>query len=36
MTAINPIFKPFVKPYRYKVAKGAAGQGKVGQLHAYS
>lgn len=36
MTAINPIFKPFIKPHRYKVAKVGAGQGKVGQLHAYS
>lgn len=36
MTAINPIFKPFIKPHRYKVAKVGAGQGKVGQLHVYS
>lgn len=36
MTAINPIFKPFIKPHRYKVAKAVAGQGKAGQLHAYS
>lgn len=36
MTAINPIFKPFVKPHRYKVAKVAAGQGKAGRLHDYS
>ncbi len=36
MTAINPIFKPFIKPHRYKVAKVGAGQGKAGQLHVYS
>ena len=35
MTAINPIFKPFVKPYRYKVAKVGAGQGKAGLLPGY-
>lgn len=31
MTAINPIFRPFVKPARYKVAKVVAGQGKAGR-----
>lgn len=35
MTAINPIFKPFVKPSRYKVAKVVAGQVKAGRLLAY-
>ncbi|MGG2139984.1 PBSX family phage terminase large subunit [Symbiopectobacterium sp. RP] len=28
MTAINPIFRPFIKPHRYKVAKGGRGSGK--------
>lgn len=36
MTAINPIFRPFIKSHRYKVAKVGAGQGKVGLLHGYS
>lgn len=36
MTAINPIFRPFIKAARYKVAKAVAGQGKVGPLHDYS
>lgn len=36
MTTLNPVFKPFIKPHRYKVAKVVAGQGKVGQLHDYS
>jgi phage terminase large subunit len=28
MTAINPIFRPFITPHRYKVAKGGRGSGK--------
>lgn len=35
MTAINPIFKPFVKPSRYKVAKVVAGQEKAGRSPGY-
>lgn len=28
MTKLNPVFKPFIKPHRYKVAKGGRGSGK--------
>lgn len=28
MTTLNPVFKPFIKPHRYKVAKGGRGSGK--------
>ena len=28
MTALNPVFRPFVRPHRYKVAKGGRGSGK--------
>ncbi|MFP1767269.1 PBSX family phage terminase large subunit [Lonsdalea quercina] len=28
MTALNPVFRPFIKPHRYKVAKGGRGSGK--------